>query len=365
MAPYGAISHFWQSLNNRQNNVGVSFVGRIEIKNEMKAIVTGITLVLLGGGQLLYSQRLVQEYQPAPLNKVQRIGKETKSVLPYISKGYTLYLPAAKNIRGTLVFFEDAGFEKKNKMARLLYDQANQKGFAVLSISTEIPLDFFFKKSSLHQAQEQLKMAVTKYALPTNNVFFLGVGLSGHRALSYLKYIAEEKPKPQLNIRGVVVCDSALDWVRQYNEGARDVRINQNKGAVWEGKLTTYLLASNLGGTPAEVMENYLNFSIYSYSDTSSRHIAVFKNIPFRTYMQEAIQYWLKEKKKTPFDNNGPDMVGLVAELQMAGNKDASLTIIYPKDSKSEKKNVEGTWISVDKLALMQWIDERVRTERE
>ncbi len=49
-------------------------------------------------------------------------------------------------------------------------------------------------------------------------------------------------------------------------------------------------------------------------------------------------------------------MVGLIAELKLAGNKKSELKERYPKDSKSENKNVDGTWISVDKTELMNWI---------
>ena len=49
-------------------------------------------------------------------------------------------------------------------------------------------------------------------------------------------------------------------------------------------------------------------------------------------------------------------MVGLIAALKLAGNTKSELVIIYPQDNKSEKKNIDGTLLSVDKDELMQWI---------
>ena len=302
-----------------------------------------------------FTQNLIQEYEPKKNDSI-KVGKGEEDFLKYIQKGYTLSIPNKEKIIGTLVFLEGSEFDKKNKSAKLIYEHANRDEFAVLSVSTEIPLDFYFMDNSSQTAHEIIKTAFKKHNLPNNNVFLMGTGLSGHRAMKYVEYVEKIKTNFKLNLIGLVICDSALDWVRQYNEGARDIRINYNEGSVWEGKLTTHLLEQHLNGTPKTNLESYLEFSSYSYFDEESRHIKYFKDLAVRAYMQVAIEYWLREKRKTPFDNNGPDMVGLIAELKLAGNNKSELKVIYPKDSKSDKKNVDGTWISVDKEELMKWI---------
>lgn len=302
-----------------------------------------------------FAQNLIQEYEPEKNDSI-RIGKGEKDFLKYIQKGYTLSIPKKKKIKGTLIFLEGSEFDKKNKSAKLMYKQANKNGFAVLSVSTEIPLDFYFTNNSSQIVHEIIEKVFKKHNLSNNNIFLLGAGLSGHRAMKYVEYIEKTNPVFKLNLIGMVVCDSALDWVRQYNEGARDIRIKYSEGSVWEGTFSTYLLNEHLKGTPKTNLESYLEFSSYSYFDEKSRHIKYFKDLAIRAYMQVAIEYWLDQKRKTPFDNNGPDMVGFIAELKLVDNNKSELKVIYPKDSKSEKKNVDGTWISVDKKELMKWI---------
>ena len=182
------------------------------------------------------------------------------------------------------------------------------------------------------------------------------MGLSGHRALKYVEYIKKTQPEFSLNISGLVICDAPLDWVRQYNEGKRDRRINFDEGAVWEGTFSNYILEKKLNGTPKSNLESYLDFSTYSYSDETDSHIKHFQEFPTRAYIEIAIEYWLEKKRKTTIDNNAPDMVGLIAQMKLAGNENAELKIIYPKDSKTEKKNTAATWISVNKDELMEWI---------
>jgi len=303
-----------------------------------------------------FSQKMAEYYEPVKNDSI-RIGKLDSDFLKYIEKGYTLAKPEdEKNISGVIVFLEDSGFENKNMSAKQIYSQANKAGFAVLSVSTEIPLDFFFSDSSIIDAHKTIKNAFEKNYLPNKNVFLIGVGLSGHRTLKYVEYIKKNQPKFSLNISGLIICDAPLDWVRQYNEGNRDRRINFEEGAVWEGTFSNYVLENNLNGTPKSNLESYLDFSTYSYSDETDRHIKYFQEFPIRTYIEIAIEYWLEKKRKTTIDNNAPDMVGLIAQMKLAENENAELKIIYPQDSKTEKKNTAATWISVDKDELMEWI---------
>lgn len=303
-----------------------------------------------------FGQNIIEDYSE-PKNDSLRIGKHNTDFLKYISNGYTLALPDnGKQILGVMIFLEDSGFDKKNKSAKQIYALANENGFAVLSVSTEIPLDFFFLDKSILNAHNTIEKVFANQNLSNKNVFLVGVGLSGHRALKYVQFVEKNSLEFRLNIEGLVICDAPLDWVRQYNEGSRDRRINFDEGAVWEGTFSNYILHKNLKGTPQTNLESYLDFSTYSYSDERDRHVKYFKDYAVRTYMEIAIQYWLETKRKTLFDNNGPDMVGLIAQLKLAGNHESELVIINPADSKTQRKNPDATWTSVDKNELFGWI---------
>mgnify|MGYP001376113630 FL=1 len=327
------------------------------MKKKMKIRIKSILIfLLLFSFSKIHGQNIIEEYQKAKNDSI-RIGELDSDFLKYIEKGYTLAKPEnGKIISGVIVFLEDSGFENKNMSAKQMYSQANKAGFAVLSVSTEIPLDFFFSDNSISDAHKTIKDAFEKNNLPNKNIFLIGVGLSGHRAIKYVEYTKKTRPKFSLNISGLIICDAPLDWVRQYNEGKRDRRINFDEGAVWEGSFSNYVLEKHLNGTPKSNLESYLDFSTYSYSDETDRHIKNFQEFPTRTYIEIAIEYWLEKKRKTTIDNNAPDMVGLIAQMKLAGNENAELKIIYPKDSKTEKKNTAATWISVNKDELMEWI---------
>ena len=312
--------------------------------------------------QYCLGQNLIEHYESAKKDSLQ-IGIGSKDFLSFIPKGYTLSLPTSSNIKGTLIFLEGSQFDQKNKTAKLIYKEANTRGFAVISVSTEIPLDFYFTNASCIIAHQLISQIFKQCHIPNDNIFLIGIGLAGHRAMRYQVYLQTNSLSFRPDIKGMIICDAPLDWVRQYNEGARDVRMNYNKGSVWEGKLTTYLLEEHLKGTPSSNLDSYLQFSAYSYTDHQSRNIHFFKDVAVRTYAQVAIEYWLDEKLKTPFDNNMSDMVGLIAELRRIGNKNSELRVIYPQDNRSKIKNVFGTWTAVNKVEFMDWIIAQLHTK--
>ena len=299
-------------------------------------------------------QNIIEKY--VSQNDSLKVGAGKDDILLYTKKGYTLILPdTANNISGILISLEDKKFDLYNNPSQQIYHEAITKNFAVLYISSGIPVDLFFSAKSLIYIDTVIKNVFSSYNLSNKNIFFLGVNLSGHRALKYIEFCRQQKSQFNPDIKGIVLCDGVLDWVRQWYEGKKAIRDNFAEGSVSEGKLVTYLLEKNLGGTPANNLEKYLDFSPYSYFDERSRHIKYFKDYAIRAYTEPATHYWLNVKRKTTFDTNFPDMVGMINEIKLQGNK--SELIVFNQDEKNmDRRNPNYTWELVDKTELMNWI---------
>lgn len=304
-----------------------------------------------------FSQKMVEYYEPVK-NDSLKVGIEENDFLPFIQKGYTLMLPENKEIKGVLIFLEDSKYDKKNFSSKQMYSQASEKGFAVLSVSTEIPLDFYFSASSMISTHKLIQEAFDKHNLPNKNIFFLGASLVGHRAMRYIKFVKESDFKFQLKIRGIVICNFTMDFTRKWYQHKRDIRINRID--LQEPKFINYLLETNLGGTPKTNLESYHNFSSYSYFDEENRNIKVYKEYAIRAYVEPAIEYKLKTQLRTLYENNVTDIVGFLAELELAGNENTELIVLQPEDNKSKKKNTQSTWNAINKDELMTWINSQV-----
>lgn len=303
-----------------------------------------------------FSQDLVEYYQPVK-NDSLRVGIGENDFFPFIQKGYTLMLPENKQINGVLIFLEDSKFDQKNRSSKQMYTQASKKNFAVLSVSSEIPLDFYFSKSSMISTDKIIREVFEKHNLPNDNIFFLGASLVGHRAMRYIKFMKAHDFTFQLNIKGLVICNFTMDFTRKWYQHKRDIRINRID--LWEPKFINYLLETNLGGTPKTNPEHYHNFSAYSYFDEKNENVKIYKDYGVRAYIEPAIKYKLTTQLRTLYENNATDMVGFLAELKLAGNENTELIVLQPQDNTSQKRNTQSTWDSLNKDELMDWIQKQ------
>lgn len=304
----------------------------------------------------LFSQHILEQYEEKENDSI-RIGTGEKDFLPFIQKGYTLMLPKKKDIKGVLIFLEDSGYDKKNKISKQIYSKASKNKFAVLSVSSEIPFDFYFSKKTAISSHEIIKKVFEKYNLPNKNIFFIGVALSGHRAMKHIEFMKEDNYEFQLNIKGIVLCNTKLDWAMEWYKYDREKRNKRND--LWEPTFANYMLETNLNGTPKTNVESYYNFSTYSYFDEKKEKIKFYTNYSVRAYIEPAIKYWFKRHLKTMYDNNSPDSVGLLAELELAGNKKTELIVFESDDEKEKKKNSDTIWERINKKELINWIDKQ------
>ncbi|HRH60481.1 MAG TPA: YqiA/YcfP family alpha/beta fold hydrolase, partial [Chitinophagaceae bacterium] len=256
------------------------------------------------------AQKIVESY--IPQKDSVRIGAGKKDYLPFSAKGFTLILPADTVIKGTIISLEGDAFNiKEMPDDQLIHKQANAKGFAVLYVCTGNPVEFYFSDKTISMMDIMINIAMQQYHLPNKNIFLLGVGLGGNRALRYVEYCKKGKSVFNPAIKGVALFDSPLDMARMWYEGMKGIKDNAAESAVIEGKMVTYMLKDNFGGTPKHFVNDYNEYSPYSHYDETNRHIPFFKNIAVRAYTDNDVAWWLQNKKKTYFEMNAPDMAGL------------------------------------------------------
>ena len=280
------------------------------------------------------------------------------------SKGFTLLLPDTKEeVKGTVLVLNDDRIDVRDSSRQQkdghIHQLANANGFATLYISTGIPVDLYFSEQSLLYVDSLLGNFFTRYHLPNKNIFLLGAMTSGHRALKYIEFCKKGKSAFHPAIKGVVLSESAIDWVRQWYECQKQARDHLTPTGSFEGNLITYLFASNLHDTPATNMQKYLDFSAYSYFDTKMEKPALYKDLAIRAYTYADIRYWFSAQGKGIYDSNYPDMSGFVNEQKLVGNTRASLIVFssnitdpLPRDMRRQSS----TWDLVDKKELIGWI---------
>ncbi|HMH20994.1 MAG TPA: hypothetical protein VK563_04425 [Puia sp.] len=308
-------------------------------------------------------QKVIESY--APQTGLLQYGEGPRDFFPLNEKGYTLIMPENdRPLTGVIISLEDGRFDIKGARPQsLIHPQANSKGLVVLYVSTGIPVDLYFSENSLHYVDSILSTVFAKYTIPNKNIFFIGTMVAGHRALKYIEYCRTKKSRFQPDIKGVVLSECAIDWVRQWYECQKQVRDHFNDAQLFEGHLVTYLFKANLGDTPQTNLDKYLDFSPYSYFDTSMRHIRYFKDLAIRAYTFAPTNYWFSANGKGVNDSNYPDMSGIINELKVQGDQQAEL-IVFSNETRAKTDKMEiqsNTWNLVDKKELVDWVVARTK----
>jgi len=319
-----------------------------------------ILLLFIFSAQI-QGQQIFQQY--TKLNGSLRYGNGTNEIFPFGNRGYTLVTPGAKDsLLGTIVMLDDEKIDLHDSTKRQyirIDREANAKGFAVLYISTGIPVDLYFSTASLIYVDTAMKRIFSQYHLPNKNIFFLGAMVSGHRALKYIEYCKTGLSNFNPNITGVVICESAIDWVRQWYECQKQIRDSSTAVKYFEGNFVTYLFKENLKTTPMADIDAFINFSPYCYFDTKMKKTKIYRDLAIRAYTFSDTRYWFSAQGYGVYDSNYPDMSGFINEQKLAGNKKAELIVFHsnPDDPlKNDLRRQSATWDLVDKVELINWM---------
>jgi len=317
----------------------------------MKIVSFVIPALLLAGHG--HAQKMYQDYT---LSKdTVHYGPGSNEILPPTHRGYTLILPdGGSEVSGTVLILGD---DKPNLSdTSNIHRPANTRGLATLYISTGIPVDLYFSESSLVYADSLIKQVFSSYHLPNKNIFLVGAMVAGHRALKYIEYCKKGRSVFNPSIKGVVLCESAIDWVRQWYECQKQVRDHTGD---FEGNFIPYLFARHINATPATNIRKFIDFSPYSYFDTKMEKPKLYKDLAIRAYTYADIRYWFSAQGKGIYDSNYPDMSGFINEQVLAGNKTASL-IVYSSSLTGPLKNgmrrQSTTWNLINKKELVDWM---------
>ncbi len=309
--------------------------------------------------QSSFAQKVIENYSSQ--QGVLRYGPGEKDLLPYGEKGFTLVLPDnGQTPTGTVVDLEDYRLSAGDSLRyKEFKNESLKRGFAFLTIATGVPVDWYFSDSSLKYVDAEMKDTFTKYHLSYKNIFLLGLMTSGHRALKYVEYCKKGKSAFNPAIKGVILSECAIDWVRMWYEAQKQVRDHETESGLFEGKLVHYLFDVHFKETPAAAIDKYIEFSPYSYFDLQMKKSVLYKDLSIRAYTFADIRYWFSAQGKGIYDSNYPDMSGFINEQKLVGNKKAELIVFHSNMEdplQQHMRRQSTTWDLVDKKELAEWM---------
>ncbi len=109
--------------------------------------------------------------------------------------------------------------------------------------------------------------------------------------------------------------------------------------------------------TPETAIENYYDYSPYSFADKEQRAIKHLINLPIRFYTEPDVNWWLQERGVDYFGMNAIDGSCMINELTRLGNSKAFLVTSQNKGFRNPGSiRHPPSWSIVDNKDLMKWL---------
>lgn len=285
----------------------------------------------------------------------QLLDETNNVIIPYSKQGYTLHLPDSNPV-ATIIMLSGSALDTTRRVDDFaIIKPAIENNIAVLFASTGKVIEFLFTDKEINTIDEIVGDALEKHKLTNKPMFLIGMSLGGTMALRYTEYSLLNKSKFGFQPNAIALCDAPLDMVRLWHEQEQAIENNYHPAAVGEAQWVIHFLEKNLGGSPNESMENYINYSPFVYRDKNRSKTDIFKSIPIRLYHEPDIEWWVENRGKDYNTINSIDLAGFYNYLRQAGNMEVELITTYNKRKDFEKGSSPHTWTIVDNEELVEW----------
>lgn len=296
---------------------------------------------------------VIEEYTQLTGNQI--LSETNRVTIPYSKQGYTLHLPESNPV-ATIIFLSGAALDTTKWIDEFeIIQPAIERNTAVLFVSTGKTIEFLFTDKDIDIIDGLIDAALQTNNLSDKPKFLAGMSLGGTMALRYFEYTSLKKSKFGFQPNAIAICDAPLDMVRLWHEQQQSISNNFNPIAVGEAQWVIHFLKKNLGGSPNESFDSYVNYSPFVYSDKKRSKIGIFKKIPIRMYHEPDIQWWIENRGKDYNTINSIDLGGFYNYLRQAGNMNTELITSHNK----RKDYIHGasphTWTIVDNVELVEW----------
>lgn len=300
--------------------------------------------------------KVIERYSPQ--EGFLRIGPEPERAIPLTDKGFGLILPGGAAPCAGVVVFPDGWRVKitEGPPAPGSFDaEALAQGLAIMRVTTGNPLDFYFDDATTADVIARIEGALRDHGLHGVPVFLAGQSLGGTRALRIALHARRHPEASALRIAAVAVVDAPLDMVRMWDSCRRAARDNFHAAAADEGRWVNYLLETNLGGTPRESFERYVEHSPYVFSADSGGRARELVGLPIRAYHEPDVDWWIENRRKSYYQMNSLDLAAFVNDLKLMGSTAVELVTTHQAREGFESGASPHTWSIVDDADLVDW----------
>jgi hypothetical protein len=283
----------------------------------------------------------------------------------YINDGestelYYLKLIPKGKIKGAIVLLPSGGETTQDLLKQISIPKlAFDKGIATIIPSINWGTED--RKVEIKTLNRIFREVVEKHNISKEKFVIGGLSNGGMISLVYAQLSVKERNETYVKPIGVFGLDVPLDKAHFYEYCEREIKRNFSELGVGEAKWIMNNYNEIYGGSPEEFSEKYIEASIYSNGAENGGNAKYLKNIPIRMYTDLDVNWLMNERRRDLYDWNGTDIVAMINDLKLMGNKDANVIITMGKGIKLDGTKHPHSWTIMDNKDCFNWIEKLIK----
>ena len=269
---------------------------------------------------------------------------------------YYKFVPKNK-VKGVLVILPSGGELLENTLRQIeLHKLAVKKDILVVVPSINWGTDS--KDEAFRILDKIFHEIVIKYKVSKDNFIIGGLSNGAILALTYAEKAVKNPDSFYLIPKGIFALDAPLDEARFYKYCEREMARNNNEAALNEANWIKNNYDAKYGGSPDKFSQKYIENSIYSYGAVEGGNAKYLKNMPLLMFTDLDTDWLINERSRDLYDWNGIDIVSMINQLKIMGNKNAKVIVSHGKGVKLDGSKNPHSWSIMDNQLCIKWMEE-------
>lgn len=267
---------------------------------------------------------------------------------------YEKIVPKNKPI-GVLVILPGSGEQLVDVRKQIsLHNLAQQQNLLVIFPSINWGTN---KHIHEHQFLDTIfKQLVKEYKVSKDKFVIGGFSGGGMVALTYAEKANKYPDSTFIKPKAIFGVDPPLDYAHLWKHCENDIERNVSEAAVMESKWILDMYTKEFGGSPKSNKDNYIKYSIFSYSEKDGGNAKYLKTTPVLLYTEPDIIWQMQNRQRDYYDLNCVDIAALINFLQIHGNKNAKLVVTNNKGRRLNGMKHPHSWSIMDSEQCLRWI---------
>ena len=267
---------------------------------------------------------------------------------------YLKLVPKSKPI-GVIVILPSGGETLQDLLKQIKIPQLAYRN-NILTIIPSINWGTENRTAEIKVLNEIFKKVVKKHKVSKEKFVLGGLSNGGMISLTYAEVSKKEKNSTFLVPKGVFGLDVPLDKAHMYEYCIREISRNFSEVGVNEARWIMNNYNKTYGGSPKEFPQKYVEASIYSNGVKNGGNAQYLKNIPIRMYTDLDVEWLINQRRRDLYDWNGTDIVAMINDLKLMGNKDANVIITMGKGVRLDGGKHPHSWSIMDNQDCINWV---------